>query len=586
MRASLFLISSFLMHFDLFDFLSLIGALGLFIFGMKVMSDSIQKVAGSKLRQILEAMTSKRVFGLFTGLLITTMVQSSSATTVMVVSFVNAGLISLVESIGVIMGANIGTTVTGWLISELGLGRFNIASLCLPIIAVGFPMLFSGREKWKLWGEVLVGFAILFLGLNFMKESVEGLRNEQLLTFLKEFSYTDHSYLRQMGIVVFFVMIGTLLTVVVQSSSAAMALTLVMTNEGWISFPLAAAIILGENIGTTLTANLAAIVGNVHAKRSARAHFVFNVLGVLWMLLVFPFFLKGVAAASIAFTGVDPFVQTSGIPRALALFHTAFNVVNVLLLIGFTGLIARIVIKMVPSKGEKDEAYSLDYIGTGLLETSELSIVEARKELVKFAEVVRRAFNYVPRLLTEMDEKRLKTFHKQLEKYEDITDRMEVEIATYLGRASKSELSSGASQSVRSMINIANYLERIGDIYVQISRGLRARKKQKAYFTPEMRERVLAFADQVARALDQMVLNLGLNEKEVDYKKAQLLEEEIDRSYQKLRKEYIRKVEKGKFQLRSGMYYSDMLAELERVADHVAQVSQVLRKEKEGTTQE
>ena len=219
------------MSFGILDFLSLIGALGLFIFGMKVMSESIQKVAGTRLREILEAMTSNRLMGVFTGLLITTLVQSSSATTVMVVSFVNAGLINLIESIGVIMGANIGTTVTGWLISQLGLGKFSIASLCLPIIAVGFPMMFSPREKLKLWGEVLVGFAILFLGLNFMKEAVDGLQNPELLGFIKNINYNGESYFTQFFTVILFVLMGTLLTVVVQSSSAAMALTLVMCNR-------------------------------------------------------------------------------------------------------------------------------------------------------------------------------------------------------------------------------------------------------------------------------------------------------------------------------------------------------------------
>ena len=281
------------MSFNLLDLLTLIGALGLFIYGMKVMSDAIQKVAGTKLREILGAMTSNKYFGVFTGMLITVLVQSSSATTVMVVSFVNAGLITLVESIGVIMGANIGTTVTGWLISELGLGKFSISALCLPIVAVAFPMMFAKKELTKQWGEVLLGFAILFLGLSFMKDSVAGLQeNTDALSWVQNISYYDKGYLGKFGISLLFVLIGTLLTIVVQSSSAAMALTLVMCNEGWIPFPLAAAIILGENIGTTITANLAALIANVHAKRAARAHIIFNVFGVIWMLLGFPVWLQ------------------------------------------------------------------------------------------------------------------------------------------------------------------------------------------------------------------------------------------------------------------------------------------------------
>lgn len=574
------------MAFGIIDFLTLIGALGLFIFGMKVMSDSIQKVAGNRLREILEAMTSNRLFGVLTGLLITTMVQSSSATTVMVVSFVNAGLLSLVQSIGVIMGANVGTTVTGWLISYLGLGKFSIAAMCLPIIAFGFPMMFSGREKVKLWGEVLLGFAILFLGLNFMKEAVGDLQNEELLSFIKDINYIGQPYIKQFFIIVLFVIIGTILTIVVQSSSAAMALTLVMCNEGWISFPLAAAIILGENIGTTITANLAALIGNVHAKRAARAHFVFNVFGVLWMLAVFPFFVKMIAGISTDLFGSDPFVTATGIPSALALFHTTFNILNLLLLVGFTNFIAKVVIKMVPSRSEDDEVFSLDYIGSGMMETPELSILEARKEVVKFADIVRRAFKYVPLLVTEMDDKKLRYYTEQLEKYEDITDRMELEISSYLSKAAKGELSSSGGHEVRSMLNIANYLERVGDIYLEISRNLTMRKKKKAYFTQEMRDNVTMMAALVKRSLDLMVENLEAYEKDIDFIGSENLEEQIDEVYKKLRKEYIKKVEAGKFQIRSGVYYSDLIAELERIGDHVLGVTESLKKDNELIVEE
>jgi phosphate:Na+ symporter len=570
------------MYFDLFDLLSLIGALGLFIFGMKVMSDAIQKVAGVRLRHTLEVMTSRRIFGLFTGLLITGLVQSSSATTVMVVSFANAGLISLVESIGVIMGANIGTTITGWIISELGLGRFSIASLSLPILAVGFPMMFSGRDRLKLWGEVFVGFAILFLGLSFMQESVSGLRNEELLSWIQDFSYTDRPYFLQIPIIILFVLIGIMLTIVVQSSSAAMALTLVMTYEGWISFPLAAAIILGENIGTTITANLAAIVGNVHAKRAARAHFLFNVLGVAWMILVFPWFLKMTAAILELFGAVNPFTEVSGVPRALALFHTLFNVFNVLLLIGFTRSLARMAMRITPSRRSGDDQFSLDYINSGMLDTSELSIVEARRELMRFAELVRRAFKYVPMLVTEMDEKRLDFYNRQLHKHEEMTDHMELEITTYLSKVSSNELSSDASLSVRRMINIAHYLERIGDVYLEISRNLHHRKQQKAYFTQEMRDDIVALSEKVSLAMDVMVQNIEAPENQADLERVRKLEDDIDRDYEKLRDSYVKKVEKGKFRFRSGMYYSDLIADLERIADYVAKVSELLESDKQS----
>lgn len=569
-----------------FDILSLIGALGLFIFGMKVMSDAIQKVAGNKLREILGAMTSNRFFGVATGLLITMMVQSSSATTVMVVSFVNAGLITLIESIGVIMGANIGTTVTGWLISYLGLGKFSIATACLPIIAIGFPMMFSSREKLKLWGEVLVGFAILFLGLNFMKEAVVGLQNEEMLSFIKDINYAGSGHLYQFMIIIGFVFLGTLLTIVVQSSSAAMALTLVMTSQGWIPFELAAAIIMGENIGTTITANLAALIGNVHAKRAARAHLIFNIFGVVWMLAVFPFFLKGIGAASVYFFHADPFVEVAAIPKSLALFHTVFNILNVIFLIGFVNFIAKVVIRMVPSKGFEDEIFSLDYIGGGLMETPELSILEAQKELVREAEIVKQAYKYIPLLVTEMEEKKLKGYHEQLEKYEDLTDRMELEIATYLSKASRGELSSEATMKVRGMLSIANFLERIGDIYLEISRNLDTRKKKKAYFTPDMRERILNFSVMTEASLDLMISNIKAPEKEVAFLEAEQLELDIDTAYLKLRKEYIKKVESGKFNIRSGVYYSDLLAAMERIGDHALSITESLKRDGEVIIEE
>lgn len=574
------------MEFGFFDLLSLIGALGLFIYGMKVMSESIQKVAGSKLREILGAMTSNRFFGVFTGLLITTLVQSSSATTVMVVSFVNAGLLSLVESIGVIMGANIGTTVTGWLISELGLGKFSISALCLPIIAIGFPMMFFSREKVKLWGEVIVGFAILFLGLAFMKDSVSGVSdNVEALSFIRDIDYESKSFFGKLGISIMFVGIGTLLTIVVQSSSAAMALTLVMCNAGWISFPLAAAIILGENIGTTITANLAALIANVHAKRAARAHLIFNVFGVLWMLLLFPVFLSLIRNMSISIWDIDPYEVAAGIPKSLALFHTVFNIINVLLLVGLVGFIARIVIRMVPSKGD-DEVFSLDYIGSGLMDTPELSIIEAKKELAKFGDIMRRGYKYIPMLITEMDEKKLKLYTEQLEKYEDIADRMEVEISTYLSKASKGELSSEASTRVQAMLNVANYLERIGDIYLEVSRNLASRKEKKAYFTQDIRDRILKFSEIVSRAMDAMVKNLDANDSNVDYSAAQSIERELNDTYKLLREEYIRKIENGKMRIQSGVYYADLIAEMERIGDHLASITESLKSEGEVKIEE
>jgi len=336
------------MSYSFFDVLTLIGALGFFIYGMKVMSEGIQKVAGSKMRKVLGMMTSNRFKGIFTGFLITGLIQSSSATTVMVVSFVNAGLLSLIQSIGVIMGANIGTTITAWLISIIGF-KVSISTFALPLIGFGLPLLFARGSKLKSWGEILIGFAILFIGLNELKESVPDLgSNPEILQFLSGFT--------NMGVlsVFLFIGIGTLVTISVQSSSAAMALTLVMANNGWIPFEMAAAMVLGENIGTTITANLAALIANVHAKRAARAHLIFNISGVVWMVIMFRPFLSMINHYMIEFQGVSPMDpgQPESIPIALSIFHTSFNIINTLILVWFVKPIANIAIKLVKSTGE------------------------------------------------------------------------------------------------------------------------------------------------------------------------------------------------------------------------------------------
>ena len=330
-----------------FDFLIIIGALGFFIYGMKVMSDGIQKVAGSKMRNILSSMTSNRFLGVTTGFLITALLQSSSATTVMTVSFVNAGLLSLVESIGVIMGANIGTTITAWLISILGF-KIKISAIALPIIAVGFPLMFSKKSNIKAWAEVLIGFALLFMGLDELKHAVPDVKNNpEILNFLAGFA--DISFLSRL----MFVGVGTILTIVVQSSTAAMALTLVLCSTGVIPFEVAAAMVLGENIGTTITAELASLVGNVHAKRSARIHSMFNVIGVIWMVIAFPFVIELIDKYMTIYMGMSPLNpedKSATVPLGLSIFHTTFNIFNVLLLVGFVPFMAKIATRLVKVK--------------------------------------------------------------------------------------------------------------------------------------------------------------------------------------------------------------------------------------------
>ena len=562
------------MGFGIFELFKLVGALGFFIYGMKVMSDGIQKVAGSKMRSILSKMTSNRFLGVATGFMITALLQSSSATTVMIVSFVNAGLLTLVESIGVIMGANVGTTITAWLISLLGF-KVKISAIALPIIAIGFPMMFSSKSSIKSWAEVLIGFALLFIGLDELKHAVPNLKdNPEFLGFLT--SYAD------MGIfsTLLFIGVGTILTLVVQSSSAAMALTLVMCYEGYIPFELAAAMVLGENIGTTITANLAAMVGNVHAKRAARAHLIFNVFGVVWMLFAFQIFIANIDTYMINNMGLSPLnfdmENPVAIPLGLSIFHTTFNILNMLFLVGFVPLISRIVIKMQPSKGEMDEEFHLEHIGTGLMQTGELSVLEANKEVTKFGIITTRLFDMIPELLKETDIKKFNNLMARIRKYEDITDRMEVEIADYLAKASQGEMSDSASIKVRSMISIINDMERIGDICYQLSISIERKREQKAYFTPELRTSLEEMITEVQKAMVIMNKNLDSSYSQVLIADANEAELAINKMRNQLRKQYLQNIEKGEGKIQTGMIYNNLIHSLEKVGDHVHNISEAI----------
>jgi len=537
------------------------------------MSDGIQKVAGSKMRSILSKMTSNRFLGITTGFLITALLQSSSATTVMIVSFVNAGLLSLVESIGVIMGANIGTTITAWLIAILGF-KVKISSIALPIIAIGFPMMFASKANIRSWAEVFIGFALLFMGLDELKNSVPDLKqNPEFLSFLA--NYADMGYLST----IIFIGVGTILTLVVQSSSAAMALTLVMCYEGYIPFELAAAMVLGENIGTTITANLAAMVGNVHAKRSARAHFIFNIFGVIWMIIALPFFVETIDNYMVLNMQLSPLNiigESVAIPIGLSIFHTTFNIINVLLMVGFIPLISSIVIKMQPSKGELDEEFHLEHIGTGLMSTTELSIVKANKEVVKFGERVQKLFSFMPALLEETNSKKIQDKLSRIKKYEDITDRMEVEIADYLAKASQGELSDSASIKVRSMISIINDMERIGDICYQMSIEISRKKEQNVNFLPEMKIQLDDMIGAVNDTLNIMQKNLKTNYSQVTIDKADRLEITVNTMRNKIRKNYLQRVEKGEVKIQAGMIYINLIHSLEKIGDHVFNITEAI----------
>jgi phosphate:Na+ symporter len=562
------------MNFNLLSFLELIGALAFFIFGMKIMSESIQKVAGSQMREILRSMTSNRFKGVLTGFLITSLVQSSSATTVLIVSFVNAGLLSLVESISVIMGANIGTTITAWLISIIGF-KVKLATYSLPIMAIGFPMLFASKDRIKSWGEVLMGFAILFLGLEYLKDSVPDIKsNPQILEFLA--SYTDLGLLST----IIFVGIGTLLTVVVQSSSAAMALTLVMANNGWISFDLAASMVLGENIGTTITANLAAIVGNVHAKRAAFSHFIFNIFGVIWIILLLHFVIGVINDFLTTSEGLNPFNTPEMIPIGLSIFHTTFNIINVSILVWFIPNIAEFVTKIIKTKGD-DEEFKLKYIGTGLMNTAELSLEEAQKETIQFGQIIEKMADQFKKLLDETKADKHKKIFKKMKKYEEITDQLEEEISSYLAKVADGSLSSETSIRTVSLLSIVNDLERVGDVFYQMSKDMESKLDSEIQFSDEHKANLLGMMEKVERAIVIMNLNLKADYKNVTIKEALAAEEAIDKYRNELREKYVTGMDSADFNPKIGSLYKDIFHSFEKVGDHVINVTEAISGETE-----
>lgn len=549
--------------------LMLLGSLGLFIYGMKIMSEGIQKAAGQKLREILGAITKNRAKGIFTGFLTTAIIQSSSATTVMIVSFVNAGLLTLKQSLGVIMGANIGTTVTAWIVAFLGFS-VSMSDYALPLFLVAIILLFSNKSNSRSWGEMIAGFAILFLGLELLKSGVPDVKgNLDSLVFLE--SLTGHGVFS----VLIFVLIGTMVTIIVQSSSAAMAVTILLCERGVIPFEMAAGMVLGENIGTTITANLAAIVGNVHAKRAARAHFLFNVFGVIWMVVAFPFFLQLIDYL-VSMEMESPLVSQDSRPIALALFHTVFNVLNVLLLVWFTPQMAKLVIKMVPTKSSADEDFHLDYISAGILVTPELFLLEAQKELAKFGKITSKMSKFIQNLLFEQDKKEKKRLYERVGKYEEITDRVELEISKYLSDCAENELSHESTLKVRGMLAITSELERIGDIFYHMSLTIKRREEEKIWFTPEQRDNVKTMLLAVDEAFEEMIKNLRRPLKEVDINAAMRIEEKINKLRDKFRAEHLSSIDQHEFNVKSGIIYTDLIYSCEKIGDHIVSVSEAL----------
>ena len=548
------------------NILSLLGSLGLFLYGMKTMSEGLEKFAGERLRNILAAMTKNRFMGVVTGIAVTALIQSSSATTVMVVSFVNAGLMSLQQAIGVIMGANVGTTVTAWIISAIGF-KVNIVALALPLLAIGIPLIFSSISKRKSVGEFIFGFAFLFMGLNYLQTSASELNIGQLVATMLA-GVAGGGFLT----VVLFVVVGALVTMLVQASAATMAITLMLFDMQIPGFGLeqAAALAMGQNIGTTITAFIASLTGNTQARRAALAHMFFNVFGVIIVLTMFYPFCNAVSWF------VDNVLMAGGNNLfKLSTFHTAFNIFNTLLLIGFVKQIEQFVCKLLPSRDEQEE-YGLRYISGGLLSTAELSIFQARNEVGVMAERCHKMLGMVYAALTVEKDTEFEKMLKRIEHYEQITDNMENEIANYLRQVSEGRLSSFSKNHITQMLREVDELESIGDSMYHLARTLsRKRKLEESAFTELQMADIKRMIDLTDKALSQMYFVITEEHHDnIDLTPCYDTENQINDLRYACREENLKAVNSGKYSYRLGTFYNDFIAECEKVGDYVINVVQ------------
>ena len=566
---------------------TLLGALGMFLYGMNLMSSGLQKAAGERLRGFLSAMTSNPLKGVLTGMGITAIIQSSSATTVMVVSFVNAGLLTLVQAIGVIMGANIGTTITAWMVAFLGF-KADISILAIPLMLFGFLFSNSKKDQRKNIGELIVGFCLLFLGLSFMKESVPDLRQTpEVLEFVS--TWSSHGF----GSVLLFLLFGTILTLVLQSSSATMAITLIMLSMGWIPFGMACAMVLGENIGTTITANIAASIGNTQAKRAAMSHTIFNVFGVLWALILFNPFLRLVGLITEKLFGLpNPAAEGFSVPGptspegtaalyGLSMLHTLFNMTNTLILVWFTGLIGKAVswIIRTPENQEK-EVFRLKYISAGPLATPELSVDQAFDEIIHFAQISKNGAAYAKEAINEADTDKFEELRSKLVKYEEISDRIEYEIASFLNSVSADEISENTSIKIKAMYKIVGELESLGDSGETISRILSRKNIHKKVFDADTIKNLNAMADALDEAYDAMIANLVAAHKGelVNIANAYNAEDRLNTLRNNFRDVVIEEIDNGGKNYHTSVYYMDIINEYERMGDFMINVSQDLER--------
>ena len=573
--------------------LSVLGGLAMFLYGMALMSEGLQKSAGDRLRAFMAKMTSNSFKRVLTGTVVTCLVQSSSATTIMVVSFVNAGLLTLGNAIGVIMGANIGTTLTAW-ITSLGFS-VNIALFAVPVMALGYLMTCTKKSALKNLGQFLVGFAIMYVGLTFMKDcanAVLGEYQDGMMTFFG--SINGFGF----GSILLFLIAGAVLTIVLQASSATMAITMLLAASGLIDFKLAVAMVLGENIGTTITANIAAAVANTSAKRAARAHTIFNIVGVIWVLAFFPPIVKLICTIMEALNFYNPMEASrqlalianggseahpelletykNSLLYGIAMLHTLFNVTNTLVLIWFTPLIEKAVIWLVKEPKGETEVFRLKYISGGPLSTAELSISEAQQEIIHFAEICRNGFGYIRQAVNEQNPDNFDALNEKLIKYEEITDRIEFEIASYLNEVSKNELSEESADKIKSMYKIISEMESLGDSGEAIGRILQRKNAHNKVFDKTILDRLNKIMDLVQKSYDVMIENLK-NPSLTDISNAENCEYNINECRNHLREEHIVNIESNSYNYLTGVYYMDILAQLETLGDFMINISQAAR---------
>lgn len=561
-----------------FAILKMLGCLGMFLYGMSLMSGGLQKLAGNSLRSFLAQMTSSKFKCVLTGIVVTALVQSSTATTLMLVSFVNAGLLALANAIGVIMGANIGTTVTAWIFALSFDGSFSLGAIAIPLMFFAFLCLSMKATKWKNVGEFLMGFGFLFLGLSTLKETAYPLLASGAV---QEFLRPLTSY--GMFSVILFMVIGAIMTLCLQSSAATMSLTMLLVSAGVIPFTIAAAMVLGENIGTTITSNIAASVANVSAKRTARAHMLFNLFGVAWVLCLFHPFLKliGIIVEALGFANPittdfnsNPEALAATLPYCVATLHSLFNIINTAILIWFIPTLEKVVKMMVPSK-DTEEKFKLRYIGGGLLNTAELSLNEASKEIVHYGEICAKGFAYVKQALNENEETKLNEYIDKLVKYEEITDNIELEIASYLNEVSKGEISGTSAERIKRMYKIIGEMESLGDSGESISRMITRMKVHEQSFDETQMNKLNRMVLLVENAYKVMIENLK-NDNIKEISNARDAERRINEFRNALREEHIANLEKDKYNYRAGAFYMDIVSELEKIGDFIINISQAL----------